>query len=1208
MQSILTKLASVIASLSMLLAIGSHGVPGSQLAAADASIAPPTVITFSFTLASAGATSAGVYSNGVLIRTLWSNVQYTAGAHTGTWDGTEDDGSVAPTGSYTVKVLSSNVTYTWEGVVGNTSSSYTGPTTNHAEDIIFGMAISGSTMYYATGYNEGEVSMFKASTSNPQSKTTILPGKGGAFGVSTYFVATDGTYVYWAANDPSVPANYFVFATKTSDDSEAVFANGVPVTLKYGNPFASAIDQVNIASSTITGLAVQKNGSYLFVSHGDLNRIDVLNKTTGALVRSVTITAPKSLATDASNGLWVTSGTSANPVVQKYTVAADGTLSAVASSSIKSLQDPLALAISPDNATLLIADGGTSQQLKAFSTATASSTWVYGQAGGYATDPTVTNDKFFFHDFENLTFHGGIDWTYLAYQPDGSFWIGDSGNDRSQHLAANRTFIDTLMWIPTFYSAFVDPNDPTRVFANALEFHIDYSKPLGPDNGSWTVVKNWGYNILTNLLTNCDDQYGVLRNVTTLSNGRTYATLRCSASLSQLQFVELPPTGGLRFTGIMTPNLYYALASDGSLHVVSGNPMTFSKESLTGFDASNNPQYGPLTTVASSPAITADGPAWYSSLGIPWEMTSSNIIPVFDARVPHPAYANDPVTHAGFHLGGLNVASGAWQWKASPSTDTNYLGDWPSDGSFDIGNRVLSAGSRVNVLGDNIFYQYYGEGWKSTEVNEWTQTNDDGLMIGQFGTTSVGNGVDGQEGQPGMAGNAFSNTVVQGPNGVAYAYQNDESFHGGVGRWRIDNLSTIKEQSIPVTWNASQYKKVTDPTDLLAGLPYASTVADGTAGWHRTPALDVSDISYSDWWKVITNVLIYKKTQSPDLNMSFVQNGSATVTRDLGTPSASTTSWTLAATVSFTGPDEVPYGGIYFDILDDAGKVISRVYPNMITYESDYRLLGNSQVIVESSGSGSITAFQKLIDTPTTLTITASNGKITYSYGSNAPVTTSVFDATSHWNKPATLKLYFWSEPGGMYNHTIDFQTLHFSTIPSLVPVPPTIISTPPPVTPTTTPPVIVSTTTTSTGSTHTVQLSFQGQQTLAATGTVFILNPTTKAILAALPVSSTAGSLTVTAPNALVPSNLQTSVLLRISIPGYLSRVLSVSTGTTTWSIPALLPGDLNGDGVINSIDYSLLETHWKQLLPAYGFTAQGIVSTTTLQLLLSNWLAKGQ
>ena len=52
--------------------------------------------TFSFTLAAPANTSAGVYKDGILIRTLWSNVPYSAGAHINTWDGKDDDGATAP--------------------------------------------------------------------------------------------------------------------------------------------------------------------------------------------------------------------------------------------------------------------------------------------------------------------------------------------------------------------------------------------------------------------------------------------------------------------------------------------------------------------------------------------------------------------------------------------------------------------------------------------------------------------------------------------------------------------------------------------------------------------------------------------------------------------------------------------------------------------------------------------------------------------------------------------------------------------------------------------------------------------------------------------------------------------------------------------------------------------------------------------------------
>src|SRR5689334_22916428 len=134
-------------------------------------------VTATFTLPSAATTSAGIYdSNGVLIRSLWSNVHYDAGSYTASWNGIDDSGALRPNGSYELRVLSNNVQYTWEGVVGNTSDSFEGDTLHHGYDGILGIAINGTTLYGATGYNEPWVSGFKSTTTNPQSRTKNLLG------------------------------------------------------------------------------------------------------------------------------------------------------------------------------------------------------------------------------------------------------------------------------------------------------------------------------------------------------------------------------------------------------------------------------------------------------------------------------------------------------------------------------------------------------------------------------------------------------------------------------------------------------------------------------------------------------------------------------------------------------------------------------------------------------------------------------------------------------------------------------------------------------------------------------------------------------------------------------------------------------------------------------------------------------------------------
>ncbi len=82
--------------------------------------------TVNFTLTSSVNTSAGVYNaSGNLVRTLWSGVRYDAGNYKAVWSGIMDDGTQAPPGTYQFKILTNNVKYTWEGVIGNTSSSWT---------------------------------------------------------------------------------------------------------------------------------------------------------------------------------------------------------------------------------------------------------------------------------------------------------------------------------------------------------------------------------------------------------------------------------------------------------------------------------------------------------------------------------------------------------------------------------------------------------------------------------------------------------------------------------------------------------------------------------------------------------------------------------------------------------------------------------------------------------------------------------------------------------------------------------------------------------------------------------------------------------------------------------------------------------------------------------------------------------------------------
>ena len=374
------------------------------------------------------------------------------------------------------------------------------------------------------------------------------------------------------------------------------------------------------------------------------------------------------------------------------------------------------LSVSPDNATVIMADI-TTEQVKAYSNNTGNLLWSLGTGESYITDATVKDDKFYWKDVR------GEYATFLCFMPDGTFYVGDPQNRRVQHFASNRTFIDRIMYLSSYYNAFADPNNPTRVFADFLEFKIDYSRPLtAGNNSSWSLVKNWGANI-----SSAYDFFEKMKYVVTLSNGRTYARIR---RVNEYSIIELVEGGSVRFTNIIIPS-FGIISKDGSLLTSSiaslGQSMTLRRLPLNGFDNSNNPGWSNTPqTIAATPAVTANDP-------VPWEgfraepVTASDKIIFFD-------YAKAEFGHGeGFHLGAINRNDNKWLWRTAPATSRTYTGPFPEDGAFDIGNGVVYAGGLALTNDRNIFWSYHGEFWKQSQTNKWIHVYDNGLMVGQFG-------------------------------------------------------------------------------------------------------------------------------------------------------------------------------------------------------------------------------------------------------------------------------------------------------------------------------------------------------------------------------------------------------------------------------------------------------------------------------------------
>lgn len=729
-----------------------------------------------FTLDNKYTTSAGVYkSDGSLVRTLWRREPYNAGTYTVAWDGKDDAGNAAIGGPFQVKLIYHNVQYVWEGAIGNTSQAQSGPHAYNGYLPIRDMAATDTAMFMVAGFNEGQYSLRRFPHANPS-----YPSNAGRVDGYTAFslLDTDGTNVYMADNEGGVylgGTTSFVYAVKVRDNSEVSFEAGQTLRLNGSQPsqtYASVIDLdrsstplasvgFTVLSNAATGLAVQKSGNILAVAHSGQNVIRLFDKVRGTLLRTIAVNKPGSLSMSPSGDLWAVTGST----VVRYTNLAT---SPSIATTITGFANPLAIANDPTNEDLvLVADGGNSQQVKAYNRS-GSAQWTYGQPGGYLTSGNeVRNDKLWFNQSEVG------ETTFLAVAPDHSFWVGDPGNNRCLHFSAARIYINQLMYQAHTYSAAVDANNPTRVFSEFLEFQVDYSRPVGE---SWTLVRNWRAGLDTKYL-----GFGQgLQQVTTLPNGRTYAMV----SLPRLYYPEVVELTGakLRPTGIKPTTGFDSgaatLEADGSLVLAPYNPpvnstATWQKRTLTGYDASGNPQWSGLMKLASATTGSQDPYPRPGGAGARTPLTSSGLVISFDNS-----------KNNNYHLGAMKKDGTAWLWKASPT------GALDGKGSYDIGNNVEYAGNIATTAGRHIVYGYHGEFWGGGQASQWMHFYDNGLVVGQFGETTVGR-VASEGVLAGTAGNGLS-PILLTQNGETYLWSNDEGGHGPI-RWHLVGANSIQE-------------------------------------------------------------------------------------------------------------------------------------------------------------------------------------------------------------------------------------------------------------------------------------------------------------------------------------------------------------------------------------------------------------------------------
>jgi hypothetical protein len=738
-------------------------------------------------------TSAGIFDQkGRLERSLWSAQRRDRGPVTITWDGRDDDGQIVASGErgdgFVARVLAHNVSYEWEGVIGNTSRDDVGPHVFRSFLPIHAMAFDGAgNGFYATGYNEGQPAMHRFTTADTHRQT--------ALGHPDYrrvfrYVATDGQLAYFANAGLVAPRNSdfrdpetFVLAFDVAGGAEHSFTRGRPAGTRPTTTWHSVVDYDQDDADVDaqfrrapTGLAVQRHGDALFVAHGGVGEIHILDKRSG--VRLGVITAPGASAMDVApdDSLWVLSRTVGRSIIIHYRRGADGWTKDTEFSG--GLIDPVAIGVSPRNGLVAVVDAG-SEQLKAFDEQ-GRLRWTLGREGGYRVGgPEVADDRFGF----------SMGPCYVAFQADGSFWLGDPANVRNLHYSAARVYLGQIMYLPRTWIMTVDVNDPRRVFRHFLEFEVDYSKPL---ERSWRLARNW----FSGLDQRYRGDYEGLQSVYTLGNGRTYGVVR-RYDINRNEMVELTRSG-LRPVGA-TVDYGTKLYADGSLrsHLIRAGSLEIYARALTRFDPDGNPQWGKFVRLAGVTALRPRDPFYHDVPVVAgvnestYPQTSSGVIVSFT-----------PGKSDGFHLGGVAPDGNEWLWRASPSGSWTVERDGtlsPRDGRFDIDNGVQYPASVVLAQDRNIIFGYHGEAWNGGEANQWLHFYDNGLFIGQFGRAGVPGRLADRRHEPlaGSAGNAFSPQLVS-VHGRLYLWHNDESAHGGVHRWRIRGADRLTLLEAPI--------------------------------------------------------------------------------------------------------------------------------------------------------------------------------------------------------------------------------------------------------------------------------------------------------------------------------------------------------------------------------------------------------------------------
>lgn len=1011
----------------------------------------PELPYFEFAINGGGETvSAGIYDEvtGQKLRTLFEEKWYPAGRHALEIDGKDDAGNIIPSlATKRVEVVSHNLGVTWGGVIGNSSDSSINYSRANPTTGFYGffapMAVVelNGHVYYGDGYGEKEATHGRFAISDPQKRVPLK-----TYNSSSIFTDSEphGWQVDYATkwNDTVYFTGWqyfantsFVTAHRPSDAAMVQWSAGATID----NPYIRLSNNVMAAYTTgsqavhPSGLAV--NNTHIFKCEEDMNRITVANKT-GAVIGSIPVTKPRQAAWDGTH-LWLSYN---NGTVEKFLVAANGVSMTTTGIVIPGLSVPdgIAAATIGGIGRILVVDAGVNQQVKRFYTSngqpdlTFNGTGTFGLPGGNRATPTVSDNTFHFLNTYDIS-SNRVSGAYL--NSDGSWGVADQGNNRFLRFNASNQVTTKVEFQGRILNTTTVDGDSTRVFGifegqDILEWKLDYNPNL-PVKGQWQLFRNWSASYRASGMR----WDGMQPKINPVQFGGSTFMIVDSGSHHKWSVIELNAATGVRWAGKSMPmsGSWFFDKQGNLLHYQGGaygSPLTITKYAFTGIVSGKPTWAASGTNLLTTPALARDmgRPSYYGHGPFFTEHptdASKNLAIFYDTEAPFGA--QDSGRSRGYRVFASRLGtSSTWQWKAAKAVDSLYRGTYPHSrfewhGSY--------PGSSFSAIDRMTFWGHQGEFYRDGQTNMYHLVFDNGLQLKQYGINApyaqIGYGYG--KLAPFAGGNAKSFKVVKSGDSY-YLYHGAESALSGIGRVRISNVSSIREQSGTAKLYTAPTPEAAYPTyrNLMSGVTYGKVGETfvSTPVITRIPATDVDDNGgQNDAW------LVRKGMYSDRQNDIYLYSRNAvtgvpnpTLTFDLG--SNVTSDWKVTGVVQTTFDGDNYNGdgvGYLHEVKDNTGKVYVRFYQFMATLDG-YRqkALVNPTATATSVNIGTGTMLYNLPNFdgnmlrkyPQQLIWRVnSNNSITTTYGPYS-TTTAFLDPTANWQSPATYTIKLFRAPG----------------------------------------------------------------------------------------------------------------------------------------------------------------------------------------------------